>query len=109
MPTSLRIALLAGLLALVSNLAVIGFIYFRTHDEANATVHRQVIEQAKVLADVYRSGGSVALDDAVNDTMTYADPQTAVALVASDGREIKGNIDATQTIRPLSWSTTKVR
>jgi signal transduction histidine kinase len=100
-PTSLRIALLAGLLALVSNLAVIGFIYFRTHDEANATVHRQVIEQAKVLADVYRSGGSVALDDAVNDTMTYADPQTAVALVASDGREIKGNIDATQTIRPL--------
>ena len=27
MPTTLRIALLAGLLALVSNLAVIGFIY----------------------------------------------------------------------------------
>jgi hypothetical protein len=33
----------AGLLA--SNLAVIGFIYFRTHDEAAATVHQQVVEQ----------------------------------------------------------------
>jgi signal transduction histidine kinase len=97
-PTSLRIALLAGLLALVSNLAVIGFIYLRTHNESNGTVRRQVSEQAKVLADVYRSGGSVALDDAINDTMTYADPQTAVALVSSNGREIKGNIEATQAI-----------
>lgn len=31
MPTTLRIALLAGLLALLSNLAVIGFIHWRTH------------------------------------------------------------------------------
>ena len=54
MPTTLRIALLAGILALLSNLAVIGFIYFRTHDEAVATVHQQVLEQGKVLADVYR-------------------------------------------------------
>ena len=44
MPTTLRIALLAGLLALVSNLAVIGFIYVRTHDEAVASLHRQVAE-----------------------------------------------------------------
>ena len=102
MPTTLRIALLAGLLALLSNLAVIGFIYFRTHDEAAATVHRQVLEQGKVLADVYRSGGKAALDDAVNDTMTYADPQTAVALLGSDGREIKGNIEAVSaSVRPL--------
>jgi signal transduction histidine kinase len=93
MPTTLRIALLAGLLALLSNLAVIGFIYFRTHDEAVATVHQQVLEQGKVLADVYRSGGKAALDDAVEDTMTYADPQTAVALLERDGREIMGNLD----------------
>ncbi|MFL6721505.1 MAG: sensor histidine kinase [Sphingomonas sp.] len=94
MSTTLRIALLAGLLALLSNLAVIGFIYFRTHDEAAATVRQQVAEQAKVLADVYRSGGRTALDDAINDTMTFADPQTAVAVLDSTGHEIMGNLEA---------------
>ena len=93
MPTTLRIALLAGLLALVSNLAVIGFIYYRTHDEAVATVHQQVAEQAKVLSDIYRSGGKTALADAVEDTVTYGDPQTVVALITPEGREIIGNLE----------------
>ena len=94
MSTTLRIALLAGLLALVSNLAVIGFIYYRTHDEAAATLRQQVIEQGKVLADVYRSGGKPALDDAIHDTVTYADPQTAVAIIGPDGRQVEGNLEA---------------
>lgn len=93
MPTTLRIALLAGLLALLSNLAVIGFIYFRTNDQAVATVHQQVVEQGKVLSDVYRSGGSKALDDAVEDTMTYADPQTVIALVSPRRQQIRGNVE----------------
>jgi signal transduction histidine kinase len=101
-PTTLRIALLAGLLALLSNLAVIGFIYFRTHDEAVATVRQQVVEQGKVLADVYRSGGKPALDDALEDTMTYADPQTFVALIGPDGREVMGNLETVPTkVLPL--------
>ena len=100
MPTTLRITLLAGLLALLSNLAVIGFIYFRTHDEAVATVRGQVVEQARVLADVYRSGGKPALDDAVNDTMTYADPQAVVALIGPDGHEVLGNL---QTLPSSVW------
>lgn len=94
MPTTLRIALLAGLLALFANLAVIGFIYFRTHDDAVLTVHQQVLEQGKVLADVYRSGGKPALDDAIGDTITYGDPQTAIALIAPGAGEILGNIEA---------------
>ena len=44
-------------------------------------MRRQVIEQGKVLADVYRTGGMPALDDAIEDTITYGDPQTAVAPV----------------------------
>lgn len=92
MPTTLRIALLAGLLALLSNLAVIGFIHLRTYDEAASTVRRQVVEQAKVLADVYNSGGEQALGDAIDDTLVYADPQTAVGLFDRAGRELKGNI-----------------
>lgn len=97
MPTTLRIALFAGLLALLSNLAVIGFIYWRTHDEAVSTVRREVVEQAKVLSDVYRTGGNVALDDAVEDTMTYGDPQTAVALFDREGRQSMGNLAAVPT------------
>ena len=49
-----------------------------------------------MLADVYRIGGKPALDDAIDDTLTYADPQTAVALLGSDGRELEGNLDASR-------------
>ena len=93
MPTTLRIAVLAGLLALLSNLAVIGFIYFRTHDEAVATIHQQVAEQAKVLSDMYRSGGEAAVDDGVSDTVTYGDPQNIAALITPDMRQLVGNLE----------------
>ncbi|HEX6072812.1 MAG TPA: hypothetical protein VFY95_07380, partial [Sphingomicrobium sp.] len=89
-PTTIRIALLAGLLALLSNLAVIAFIYGRTHDEAVASIHRQVAEQARVLSDVYRTGGRTALTDAISDSLAYADPQTVVGLVGRDGKEVAG-------------------
>jgi signal transduction histidine kinase len=100
-PTTLRIALLAGLLALLSNLAVIGFIYERTHDEAVASLHRQVVEQSKVLTDVYRTGGKVALDEAIDDTLAYADPQTAVALLSADGSEVKGNVATAPSVQSM--------
>jgi signal transduction histidine kinase len=112
MPTTVRIALLAGLLALLSNLAIIGFVHWRTRNEAVATVHRQVIEQGKVLSDVYRSGGAGALNDALEDTLTYADPQTAVALLDANGRQLKGNLAALPSgSRPLrdGYRTTLVR
>jgi signal transduction histidine kinase len=94
MPTTLRIALLAGLLALISNLAVIGFIHWRTSDEAASEVHQQVVEQGKVLSDVYRSGGKAALYDAIQDTIAYADPETAVALLDRRGGQQMGNLAA---------------
>jgi signal transduction histidine kinase len=100
-PTTLRIALLAGLLALLSNLAVIGFIYGRTHDEAVASLHRQVVEQSKVLTDVYRSGGKAALDEAIDDTLAYADPQTAVALLDASGRELEGNLAEAPSLQSM--------
>ena len=104
--------MLAGLLALLSNLAVIGFIYFRTHDEAVVTVHQQVLEQAKVLADVYRSGGKPALDDAINDTITYGDPQTVIGLIAPSGGELLGNLQtrpATVLPRQEGYRNTLIR
>jgi signal transduction histidine kinase len=100
-PTTLRIALLAGLLALLSNLAVIGFIYERTHDEAVASLHRQVVEQSKVLTDVYRTGGKTALNEAIDDTLAYADPQTAVALISKDSGELKGNLATAPQVQSM--------
>ena len=101
MPTTLRIALLAGLLALLSNIAVIGFIYARTHDEAVASLRRQVVEQSKVLTDVYRSGGTAALDEAIDDTLAYADPQTVVALIDRTGHELEGNIAEAPSVQSM--------
>src|SRR3954451_15000689 len=92
MTTTLRIALLAGVLALLSNLAVIGFIYWRTSDEAASEVHQQVVEQGKGLSDVYRSGGKAALYDAIEDTISYADAETAVALLDRRGGQQIGNL-----------------
>ena len=94
MPTTLRIALLAGALALVSNLIVLGFIQWRTHDEAFSEQRRQVVEQGTVLADVYRTGGMPALADGIQDTVTYGDPQTAVALFDRTGKQVLGNLAA---------------
>jgi len=110
LPTTLRIALLAGLLALLSNLAVVGFIYWRTHDESVSTMRRQVIEQGKVLSDVYRLHDKAAFDDAIEDTMSYADPQTAVALLDRNGHQQLGNLAAVPS-EPLQegYRTTLLR
>jgi signal transduction histidine kinase len=94
LPTTLRIALLAGILALVSNLVVLGFIQWRTHDEALSEQRRQVVEQGTVLADVFRTGGMAALADGIQDTVTYGDPQTAAALFDRNGKELLGNLAA---------------
>jgi len=80
---------------------VVGFIYWRTHDEAVSTMRRQVIEQGKVLSDVYRSGGNAALDNAIDDTITYADPQTAVALLDRSGHQVMGNLAGLPSAEPL--------
>jgi signal transduction histidine kinase len=91
--------LLAGLLALASNLIVLGFIQWRTHDEAVSELRRQVVEQGAVLADGYRTGGMPALADAIEDTVTYGDPQTAVGLFDARGNELIGNLAALPTAR----------
>lgn len=92
MPTSLRIALLSGLLVLLANVAVIGFIHFRTHDEAVATLRLQVTEQKAVLADVYHSGGMAALERAIDDMVDAVDPQAVAAVLDPAGRPLIGNV-----------------
>jgi len=100
-PTTLRIALLAGLLALLSNLAVIGFIYSRTHDEALAQMRQQVVEQDKVLMDVYRSGGGAALRAAIADAASSGDPEAVVGILDARGHSVLGNMAGLSSARPI--------
>ena len=94
MATTFRIALLAALLALASNLAVIGYVYWRTNGDATALLRRQAAEQAAVLSDVYESGGRPALEEAIDDTLTAGDPQAVAALLDAKGRPLLGNVAA---------------
>lgn len=92
MPTTLRIALLATLLALASSLAVIGYVHWRTSGDAAETLREQSIEQATVLADVYESGGRPALERAIYDTLNSGDPQVVAALLDAGGTPRTGNV-----------------
>lgn len=92
-PTTLRIALLATLLALAANLAVIGYVHWSTLDDATAALRQQATEQAAVLADVYKSGGRPAIERAIRDTLNAGDPQAVAALLDMRGKPRLGNVD----------------
>ena len=94
MSTKVRIALLAGLLALASNLAIIGFIHFQTRDEIVSALRRRVAEQSSALGQVYRSGGPAALKREIAEAAGAGDPQIAVAILDRSGRALEGNVDA---------------
>jgi signal transduction histidine kinase len=89
--TSVRIAFLAGLLALAANLAIIGFIHLRTYDESESTLRRQVTQESRVLTYIFRSGGLPALQSAIDETVTPDDPQEAAAIIDRSGHLRYGN------------------
>ena len=93
MPTSIRIALLAAILALASNVAVIGFIHWRTYDQSVATLRSQVTDQSAFLADIYKSAGLKGLQTAVED-VDDDDPQAEAALLDRKGKPVFGGIES---------------
>jgi len=94
LPTGLRVALLAAMLTLAANLAVVGFIRWRTHDESAGLIHRQVIEEGSVLDDVYATGDEAALERAITDILAARDPQYFAAILGPNGRPKAGNVTA---------------
>lgn len=92
MPTTLRIALLAGLLALASNLAVIGFVYWQTYDEAIVSLRRDTAEHVQEFADIYQFGGAVALRSEVEASARAGGPDSLIALITPDHRALAGNL-----------------
>jgi signal transduction histidine kinase len=94
LPTTLRVGLLAALLALLSYVALIGFIHWRTYDDSVEAVRQQVVEQASALSDVYASGGWRALDKAIGDTLDAGDPQLLAGILGPSGAARIGNVGA---------------
>ncbi len=91
-PVTLRVAGLAMLLAFLSNLALIGFIHWRTHDDAFEDLRVQAIEQARALSDVHAAGGLPALRATMADLQSAGDPRFVAAIVDAEGRARGGNI-----------------
>ncbi len=93
-PVTLRVAALAMLLALLSNLALVGFIRWRTHDDAFASLRIQATDQARALSDVYAAGGLPALRATIADLSGAGDARFVATILSADGRAIDGNIAA---------------
>jgi signal transduction histidine kinase len=108
MPTSLRIALLAAILALASNVAVIGFIHWQTYDQSIATLRRQVTDQNYFLADIYHEGGLDALQSAMDD-VDADDPQAKAGLLDARGRPVSGDFAVVQTDLSEGYRSALVR
>ncbi|MEA3036532.1 MAG: hypothetical protein QOH04_2304, partial [Sphingomonadales bacterium] len=87
-------ALLSALLAFAANLAVIGFIYWRTHTDDARALRVAVGQEASILSDVYDSGGRPALARAIGDTLKVRDPQYLAAIIDAGGRGLVGNVAA---------------
>lgn len=85
-----RIALLAIALALVSNLALVGFVWKLTHDDAIASLRREMTERSDALYATYRRGGAQALAAAVAGARPPGDVSLVAAVLAPDGRRRAG-------------------
>lgn len=85
-----RIALLAIALALISNLALVGFVWKQTHDAAIGAVRRETIEKSDAMQAVYRSGGLPAIGGAIDDARAPGDVSLLLAIIDSGGRRVRG-------------------
>jgi signal transduction histidine kinase len=80
---------------------LIGFIHWRTYDDAVEAVRQQVVEAGSALNDVYASGGRRALDRAIADTLAAHDPQLLAAIVDFKGDGRVGNVGSVIHVTPL--------
>ncbi len=87
-----RIALLSIVLALASNLAMVGFVWQQTKGDVIAAIRHDTAEQSDALAAIYRAGGRAALVEAVRAAQVPGDISLAVGLVSAQGRGLVGSV-----------------
>ncbi|MGE7206785.1 ATP-binding protein [Sphingomonas sp. NPDC019816] len=87
---SARIALLSIILALTSNLVLVGFIWKQTSADAVAALHREIVEQADALRAVWRTGALPALADAITEAREPGDVTLVLAIFDARGHRVAG-------------------
>jgi signal transduction histidine kinase len=91
---TLRVALLVSLLAIASSIAVVGFIYLSTADDAARALRSQVTEEASAFREVYQRSGRPALEAAIRDAA--GDPHFLAAITDGAGRSMFGDVTFVQ-------------
>lgn len=85
-----RIALLSIGLALVSNLALSGFVWKQAQSDAMEAAKRETIEQADALVAVWQRGGDDILTRAITEALAPADVTQVLAVLDAHGRREVG-------------------
>ena len=85
-----RLALLAITLTLISNLALVAFVWQRIHDDAIESMRRDTIEQSDAFVAIYRSGGMAALRNAIGTSGDQEDPSLIAETIDRSGRRVAG-------------------
>ena len=85
-----RIALLSIALALVSNLALVGFVWKTTSADAIDAIRRETTEQSEALRAVWRSGGLIAVRQAIDSAVVPGDVSLVLAVIDPKGRAVVG-------------------
>ena len=99
-----RIALLAIILSLVSNLALIGFVWKQTSADAIDAIRRETTEQSDALRTVWQIGGLPELRAAIREADNPGDVSQVLALLDANGRSLQGMAPDRVTI-PLKTTT----
>ena len=85
-----RIALLSIGLALISNLALSGFVWKQAQSDAMEAARRETIEQADALAEVYQRGGDRILAQAIGRALAPADVTQVLGILDGRGKRAVG-------------------
>ena len=85
-----RIALLGIALALLANLAPVGFVWHQTRGVAIDTLRRETIEQSDAMRAVFAAGGLRAVTNAIGQTRAPGDQSLLLAVLDGRGRRIAG-------------------
>jgi signal transduction histidine kinase len=99
-PTTFRIAALAMLLVLCSNLALLAFIHIRTHNDRLTPLRQQVLADASALSDVYSSGGQDELKSTASDMLSADSSGLAIGIFDRSWNLKAGNILLPVSLRP---------
>jgi signal transduction histidine kinase len=90
--TTLRIALISGLLALIANAALIGYVRYTTQTSALAEMRAGVEEEGQALRAQFSSMPPPTRNAALAQTISDADPDFLAGLYGRDGTRLSGNL-----------------